>query len=145
MPHVFDVSSARSRRQLIAAITLLCLAGCGSPYGATVHGIVTLDGTTMTHGGVQFHPIGEGATAYGNFSVDGNYQLGTGSESGITPGKYKVTVMATEPPPTNLPVGVAPPIAKRLSPERYGTVEQTPFEFEVIEGDNTIDLAMTSK
>lgn len=136
---------ARVLRAVVPILGLLGLSGCGSPYDGTVHGTVTLDGNPLTYGVVQFHPVGEGPSAYGNILDAGAYELGTGSETGIVPGKYKVTVMSTERPPANLPVGVAPPIAKRISPERYGTVEQTPFEFEVKEGDNTIDLPLTSK
>jgi hypothetical protein len=110
-----------------------------------VHGNVTLEGRALNRGDVQFHPVGDGPSAYASIGANGEYTLGTGSETGIVPGKYKVTVMATEAPPADLAPGVARPIGKRLTPERYGTVEATPFEFEVVAGDNTIDLKLTEK
>ncbi len=130
---------------VLSLLFTLCIAGCGSEYGATVHGIATLDGNPLTNGGVQFHPTGDAPTAYARLAEGGAYELETGSEAGIVPGKYKVTVMSTEPPPANLPPGQAPPIGKRLTPEKYGKYETTPFEFEVVAGDNTIDLKLTSK
>ncbi len=129
-----------------AALAFLpCIAGCGSPHDATVHGVVTLDGVPLTEGEVQFHSLGSSGTAYGPLREGGAYALGTGSDSGLDPGDYKVTVVATEPMPKDLPAGTTPPIAKLLSPERYGNLDMTPFQFTVAAGDNTIDLALTSK
>lgn len=127
-----------------ATALLLLLSGCGSSHDATVHGVVTLDGKPLEIGEVQFHALGAGGTAYGRLSPGGAYQLTTGTESGIDPGDYQVTVVAREPFPENLPPG-APPIPKLLSPERYGRLETTPFKFTIVAGDNTIDLALTEK
>lgn len=127
-----------------AAALLLFVSGCGSSHDATVHGVVTLDGKPLDIGEVQFHSLGNSGTAYGRLAVGGAYQLATGSESGIDPGDYQVTVVAREPFPENLPAG-APPIPKVISPERYGRLETTPFKFTIVAGDNTIDLPLTQK
>ncbi len=143
-----SVSYSQGRVILCTIILLLALfgvQGCGSSFDSAVRGIVTLDGKPLTDGTVQFHPVGDGPSSYGSIFDGGVYQMGTGSESGLVPGKYKVTVMATEAPPANLPLGQTPPVGKRLTPEKYGTVDATPFEFDVKDGDNTIDLALTTK
>ncbi len=142
-----DVQACPKRQRILFGFSLLItlIAGCGSSHDAVVSGTVTLDGKPLTNGEVQFHPVGDGPTAYGRLGEEGAYRLGTGSESGLDPGRYKVTVMSTEPPSKELPSGATPPIGKRLSPERYGTVEATPFEFDVTDGNNTIDLALTTK
>lgn len=126
---------------------LVSLTGCGSGHDASVHGVVTLDGQPLANanGEVQFHSQGSGGTAYGRLDAAGNYVLQTGTDSGLDPGEYKVTVVGREPFPDNLPPGTTPPIPKRITPEIYGSVDTTPFTFTVTEGDNTIDLAMTSK
>ncbi|MDZ4784204.1 MAG: hypothetical protein SGJ19_28485 [Planctomycetia bacterium] len=107
--------------------------------------MVSLDGVPLTEGEVQFHSRGSSGTAYGPLRDGGAYALGTGSDSGLDPGEYKVTVVATEPMPKNLPAGTTPPIPKLLTPQLYGNLDTTPFTFTVKEGDNTIDLALTSK
>lgn len=123
----------------------IVVVGCGSPHDASVHGVVTLDGEPLTIGEVQFHSLGNSATAYGRLADGGAYQLSTGTESGIDPGEYQVTVVAKEPFPENLPTGSTPPIPKVISPQKYGRLETTPFKFTVVAGDNTIDLPLTSK
>lgn len=128
------------------AFSMAFVAGCGSAHDATVHGVVTLDGTPLTSGEVQFHPVsGNSGTAYGRMIEGGAYQLTTGTESGIDPGEYKVTVVAKEPFPDNLPPNTTPPIRKVISPMIYSTLDTTPLKFTVVAGDNTIDLALTAK
>lgn len=131
--------------RFIAAATASIVVGCGSPHDARVHGVVTLDGRPLTIGEVQFHSLGDSATAYGRLGEGGAYQLSTGTESGIDPGEYQVTVVAKEPFPANMPAGTTPPIPKVISPQIYGRLETTPFKFTVVAGDNTIDLALTEK
>lgn len=137
-------------RALVGALFVLggcLLSGCGSSRDAAVHGAVTLDGKPLANanGEVQFHSLGGGGTAYGRLDAAGNYELQTGTDTGLDPGEYKVTVVGREPFPENLPTGTTPPIPKRITPELYGSLESTPFTFTVKEGDNAIDLAMTSQ
>jgi hypothetical protein len=138
-------SPTRISTFLCLTVGMLMLTGCGGAHDATVHGVAKLDGKPLEYGNVQFHAVGGGATAYGTFSAGGVYELSTGAEKSLAPGKYKVTVVATEAPPANLPVGQAPPIGKLLTAPKYGTIEQTPLEFDVVAGDNTIDLPLTSQ
>ncbi len=142
---------SRGKRNFVAMLAGIListsLAGCGSSHDATVHGVVSLDGMPLANvnGEVQFHSVAESGTAYGRLDATGNYELQTGSASGLDPGEYNVTVVGREPFPDNLPAGTTPPIPKLLTPERYGSVDTTPFKFTVTDGDNTIDLALTTK
>ena len=72
-------------------VLLAALAGCGSKL-ASVSGIVRLDGKPVAAAGVAFHPIDKGPVASGTTDADGRYQLETGSQSGVAPGEYRVTV-----------------------------------------------------
>ena len=122
-----------------AALPLLLLAGCGGSHGADAGGTVTLDGQAIQSGAVSFHPTGGGAIATGTISADGRYQMRTGQQSGLAPGEYRVTVVATG----EVPAGdeeVAPPL---LTPPEYGNVETTPLTVQVQAGSNTIPIDLT--
>ena len=79
------------RRFCGAALALACIVGCGSRL-ASVSGIVRLDGKPIAAAGVVFHPVDKGPLASGATDADGHYQLETGSQSGVVPGEYRVTV-----------------------------------------------------
>lgn len=132
---------------LLGVIAVTTFAGCGVSHDSAVHGLVTLDGIPLANanGEVQFHSLAESGTAYGRLDASGNYLLQTGTAAGLDPGEYKVTVVGREPFPDNLPAGSTPPIPELLTPEKYGNVDTTPFKFTVNEGDNTIDLQLTTK
>jgi hypothetical protein len=120
---------------------LLLLAGCGSSHDASITGHVTLDGSPLTSGTVTFHPAAGGAIAYGQIDSQGNYAVKTGRESGLTPGSYVVTVVATGEPSK----GMDESPGELLTPARYGSVEESDLKFEVKAGENTIDIPLTSQ
>jgi hypothetical protein len=120
---------------------LLLLAGCGSGHDASITGTVTLDGTALTTGTVTFHPVAAGAIAYGQIDSQGNYAVKTGRESGLKPGSYVVTVVATGEPSK----GMDESPGELLTPARYGNVEQSDLKFEVKAGENKIDIPLTSQ
>jgi hypothetical protein len=132
------------RRILIPLCFLLAaFAGCGSQLGATVSGKVTLDGAPLTSGDVMFTPTGKGPAAGGSIDSSGSYQLATGTDSGLPPGEYKVTVVATKPAPpaaANQP----PPAPIPITPPKYGRPETTDLKVTVAAGSNTIDLTLKS-
>ena len=134
---------------LSARISVVCLAiagiaviGCSSQE-AQVSGTVTIDDQPLSAGTVAFYPQGPGAIAFGQIDSNGRYQLNTGSETGLTPGSYAVTVEATElvpPTPTN-----PEPIPKLLTPERYRDKASSGLLVEVKTGNNDIPLQLSSK
>ena len=125
---------------LLLAGALTLAAGCGA-HDSSVYGTVTLDGKPLESGTVSFHPVGEGAAAYGRIGADGSYRLHTGAEQGLAAGEYVVTVVATAPPPNPH----SEVVGKLLTPARYGSFDQTDLRFTVEPGRNKIDLPLRTK
>ena len=130
---------------LLMAAVMLC--GCGSSYEATVSGTVTLDGRPMDrgHGVVTFHPVEDGALAYGQIGPGGQYEIRTGRADGLTAGEYDITVQVTVMPETPGGDPNVEPLPELITPARYGTREQTDLRFTVKPGRNRIDLALSTK
>ena len=125
---------------LIAAVGLPFVIGCGSKHAASITGQVTLDGKPLDRGTVTFHPVAGGAVAYGQIDADGNYAVKTGRESGLVPGRYRVTVVSAGPPSK----GQDESPGELFTPVRYGRLEETDLEFEITAGANSIDVRLTS-
>lgn len=124
----------------LGGLALVLLAtGCGAGNHSTVQGVVTLDGRFLDRGTVSFHPVGEGAVAYGMVGADGKYALNTGRSGGLAPGTYLVTVVAVE---AAVSKGNAAPLGKLLTPGKYGDLKQTDLRVEVKPGANRVDLPL---
>lgn len=126
-----------------ATLLLLVLVGCADRHEATVSGKATLDGSPLETGMVTFHPAGGGASAYGVLGTGGRYEIKTGSKQGLRPGKYHITVKATEAYESNGPGGT-PGIPKILSPASYSDPRTTDLIETVDRGANEIDLSLTA-
>jgi hypothetical protein len=126
---------------VVVAAVLALSAGCGGTHESSVYGTVYLNDKPLPLGSVSFYPTQGGAAAISQIASDGTYRLNTGSEQGLAPGEYKVTVMATEKPAA-VPVGQAPPPGRPITPLKYGTVEQTDLVHTVKPGENKIDLRL---
>jgi len=131
-------------RLLLLVGLLLCASGCGASMGATVSGKVTLDGAPLTTGNVMFTPTGQGPAAGGTINPSGVYEITTGTEEGLPPGEYKVTVVATKPAPPAAPDKPPPPPIP-ITPAKYGRPETTDLKHTVKSGINVIDLELKSK
>jgi hypothetical protein len=126
---------------LLAAVS----SGCSGPNAASVSGSVTLDGQPLTTGMVGFYPDGgSGAPANGQIDVNGRYALSTGSDTGLSPGKYVAVVVATKDPPQPYDKTGAeiPPIP--ITPAKYGSTTTSDLRIEVKAGKNDIPLALQS-
>ena len=129
-----------TRPILLLSLSLLC-AGCGANDGAGVTGKVLYDGQPLTTGSVTFHPVASGPLAIGDIQSDGTYSLSVGTESGLPPGEYRVTVGATGPMPE--PTVADPmPLPQSLIPARYGDVNTSGLKYTVAAGKNTIDISL---
>jgi hypothetical protein len=135
-------------RVLFALVVLIGLSGCGSEL-ASVSGAVTLDGKAVP-GGPQYSGTvsfyrddGGGAPAIGRIDESGNYELRTGSQSGIEPGTYLVgiAVKRIDPPATD---GAMPQLTL-ITPRRYTSITQSGLSEVVEPGRNTIDFELSSK
>ena len=126
---------------VIAALWLL--AGCSSSE-STVSGKVLLNGKPLDTGTVTFHPVAEGAAAYGQVQADGTYQIKTGRKRGLQSGQFKVTVVATKPS-TPSSDELDEPLPELLTPKEYGSLDQTPLRFSVLRGANHIDIQLSGQ
>lgn len=129
----------------LACAACLSPLGCGGVYDSSVSGVVTLDGSPVPRGTVTFSPEGTGPTAYGQIQSDGAYQLRTGKEEGLPPGQYTVTVIANEPPAeARSKTGGPAPMGKPITPDWYRDPAQSGLSFPVNDGENEINLELTS-
>jgi hypothetical protein len=153
------VPRARGRAPLVAAGLALLVAagGCGGGSGDSlprhaVYGKVTLDGKPLEQGVISFTPDAQGASPVtgGGVISAGSYSIPR--DQGLTPGKYKVAITASDAP-IALAAGEAPgapPRAKTKAkpepviPAKYNA--KSTLEREVkADGSNTFDFELTSK
>lgn len=83
-----------STRPLLCALATLTLAisGCGGGSTVSVDGVVTFDGKPVDRATVTFRPA-SGRVSIGVTDSSGRYALQyTGTETGASPGNYKVTI-----------------------------------------------------
>ena len=122
---------------------LLLLAGCTSRH-ATVSGRITLDDKPLTTGNVSFIPVNGGPVAVGSIQSDGAYQVETGTDVGLQPGDYVVTVVAAKPVPPSGPDNPEP-IPELITPVKYGSRETSDLKCAVKPGANTQNFDLKSK
>ena len=120
----------------IVALLFPLIAGCskgGHPPLSTVHGRVTLDGKPLVHANVVFHPA-SGVRESGSVTDEnGEYQLKyIGDVMGGAIGANTVQVTKQLTPDPN----------SQIVPARYN--KNSTLVKEVIAGDNSIDLELTS-
>jgi hypothetical protein len=135
-------------RRLLLAILCASLPGCGSNL-ASVSGAIKLDGKPLAgseslRGTVQFSPAdGHGTTAVGYVDENGLYSLSSGSREGVLPGKYLVSVSATEIIPPKIP-GEAPS-GRLVTPQGYANAKESGLTADVARGSNRFDYELSSK
>jgi hypothetical protein len=126
---------------------LVGLAGCGNGM-ARVAGTVTLNGTPTV--GDRDHRItvmfvpesGTGTTTAALVDEDGQYEIATGSQTGLPPGNYLVGIAAVDVLRSS--DESAPPGARRVSPAHYADPKRSGFRAEVKPGSNTFDFDLKS-
>lgn len=102
----------------VAAFALFSGCGGSNPLGRkAISGNVTLNGSPVNNGSIEFEPLQEGGVSSGGVITGGGYSIP--AEQGLPIGKYRVVIFATpEAPP--LPPGHMPgddlPVAKQLIP-----------------------------
>lgn len=135
-------------------MTLILLAGLAGVTGcgdgrSYVMGQITLDGEPLIGGDsrqitIMFYPeSGVGAPAAATVDESGTYKLSSGSQNGLAPGDYVVTLSAMELTFPNGPN--AEPSRKLLTPLRYTQPKASGLRREVKPGSNRFDLELTSK
>ena len=136
------LSSSTRFYYFVCTATLLVLAGCGGPYDATAYGTVTVNGDRLSSGTVAFNPVSPGPPAMSAVESDSTYSIKTGQETGLAPGEYVVTVIASERNLQSSPGGGPPIPGKMLTPLRYSAVSTSGLRFTVERGSNEINLEL---
>jgi hypothetical protein len=142
-----SIFSARAFVRCAALVAMFLLTGCGSDL-ASVSGTLTLDGkplarTENTNVTIMFYPeSGSGAPAAAMTDESGQYELTTGSQQGVAPGKYVVTLSASQFDPPS-PEG-GPPGRRFLTPVRYASPGESELRADVEPGSNTFDFDLKS-
>jgi hypothetical protein len=71
---------------------------------------------------------------------DGTYELRTGGDTGLQPGEYRITVVATDNPPAA--PGQTPSIGPLITPEKYSRLETTDLRATIEPGRNEVPLIL---
>lgn len=141
----------RYRYVCVMACLLALSSGCGKGDGLdrqAISGSVTLDGTPLKEGQIQFFPAAntKDAIASGAKITGGSYSISR--EEGLIPGSYSVQVTASggeQAPPEGsdgMP-GTGPKHDKELLPAKYNA--KTTLKAEVKAGEaNKFDFPLTS-
>jgi hypothetical protein len=145
--------TARSGLSWSMLVGILFAWGCSSsPPPTTIHealvrGVVTLNGRPLSRGTVTFLPQSTSREridpGIARIEPDGSFWVGNANLSkpaGVKPGRYRATVLAMDRRTDGSP---GPP-AQLMIPEKYTDEASTPFEFEIVEGQNRFRLDMTT-
>ena len=93
---------------------------------------------------VLFVPAGGiGATTAALVDEDGGYELATGSQGGIKPGSYLVSISGVDV--IRSADGSAPPGKRQATPARYADPQQSGFRADVEPGSNTFNFELKSE
>ena len=88
--------------RFLAVLTIVLLSGfgCGGDSenaGPPASGTITVDGSPITEGTINFYPTGDGSSALATIESNGSFSVITAASSaGIAPGEYKVVVESWE-------------------------------------------------
>jgi len=127
---------------VLGSALLATISGCGNSL-SKVSGQVTMAGEPIAGGDgvratVYFYPEGGiGTPAIGILDSDGRYEIATGSQTGMEPGAYVVTISATQIIPSK---GGGAPSGRRITAPKYGDPKQSGFRVEVGKGSNEFDF-----
>ena len=138
---------SRSSALFCVSLSLLCAAGCGDKNRGTVTGLVTLDGTPLAVGSIQFipQPVNTGR-ATGAAIQDGEYRL----EGDAAPllGTYRVEIRSTRKTGRMVQKPMAP--AGEMGEETVQAIaaeynDQSTLTFEVQSGKNEANWDVESR
>lgn len=116
------MSTFRNACYIAGGLLLLLVAGCGKSGLIPVQGVLTLDGTPVEGAMIAFISEDGGSAAQGWTKPDGKFALESGDQTGIKPGKYKVTVF-------KVPMGFEKTAAAPKSevPAMYASKDKSPL------------------
>ncbi len=133
------------RPQWLLLAALVTAAGCTGEALFPVSGKVTVDGESLVSGLVRFHAAVTGPAGYAHV-VGGHYVAKTGSQIGLRPGTYHVTVTAhtLDGDSNRLSAGgrVMPPL---ITPLRYSQPETSDLLLTVPTKDGEFDISLDGR
>ena len=127
---------------LLIVAECLCV-GCGNNV-ARVNGVVTVDGEPLrsvdgVRATIFFQPAsGQGPTGAAVVDEQGEYQLYCGSQKGVPPGPYLVTISASQVVESELEHGT--PTGRRITAPHYADVRTSGLRFDLESGNNRCDI-----
>ncbi len=139
---------ATQKRPALAAMLLLLIvlgSGC-SDRTASVSGVVKLDDAPLAiaarqRGMVVFRPVAGGATCTSLIDGSGRYSVATGSDTGVVPGDYMVSVRVIELVDGEAGEGAS---GRPITPALYADPLTSGLLYSVQSGSNKIDIALDS-
>lgn len=124
------------------------ISGCGpdNPLGRkALSGTVTLDGSPLQKGSIEFQPL-DGGVQSGDLISEGKYSIP--AHQGATPGKYRVVIIDTYDtpplPPGHMPGDDLPPPPKAKIPPSWNSKSQQTIEVKK-EGPFKFDFEVVTK
>jgi len=126
-------------------LTLMLTVGCSSSSNSTITGKVTLNGEPLDDAVIRFQPIGSGHSGGGQAEIQaGKYQT-----DGLSPGEYRVWIMAERKTGRKVrdleaEAGQKPALVDQIVqiiPIQYNA--RTELKASVKAGENKCDFALT--
>jgi hypothetical protein len=131
------------RKRLLWIALLVVFAGCSRSELVPLTGKLTLDGAPLPTAIITFSNTTDGPSGYGSVEPDGDYFAKTGSQAGLMPGDYRISVVAHEPEVvTNRSIEKVP---KTITPARYASPETSGLRYTLTSAGGAFDIALESK
>lgn len=140
----------------VSCVAFLWILGCGGGNGlpsggkGTVSGKVTYNGQPVPQGCIVSFIGPNGITGTGVTDGSGAYRISMRDGKNVLAGGYRVSVSPPPPAPISdeeamkLSMAGKPTVeAVKEVPQKYRNPESSPLTFEVMEGANTFDIALT--
>jgi hypothetical protein len=127
------------------AVLLFALVGslgCNrEPPGASVRGKVVYKNGPLSEGSVVFYPAGSGQIGYAKVRPDGTFQLINAKKTErIEPGQYVAVIVAGTDQIAEVKEG-APRVAQQpVVPYKFCSVTTSPLKYDVVVGENEVEL-----
>jgi hypothetical protein len=138
-----EPKSLVSSNRCLAVFLFVALSGCGRSEFASLTGKVTLDGQPLPTAVITFISTEGGTSGYANVEPNGKYVAKSGSDTGLRPGNYRISVVANRPEVITDRKEAKTP--QPITPARYADPATSGFEYKLSESGGTYDLDLTSK
>lgn len=131
------------RCPLLLVFAFAAIVGCSNSELVPLTGKVTLDGAPLPIAIITFMNVSNGPSGYGSMEGNGEYFAKTGSQSGLMPGDYRISVVAYQPEKVVDRTHAKP--MKVIAPERYANPETSGFRYTLKPSGGNFDMELTSK